>query len=359
MLRRHKLALTLSLTLLLSACGSGPAPAESTSSSSMPTPSATPFPTATPVPTPALPENPLTGLPMETGDPGKRPIAIMLNNLKQALPQLGISQADIIYECPVEGGITRMMAVYQSVENIGSIGSVRSARPYYLELALGLDAIYLHAGGSPDAYNKINQWGVTALDCVNGPYEGTLFWRDQWRKKNMGFEHSVLTSGETITQLFPTFSFRQEHPEDYSYDMKFAPALTPVGEDALNITVPFSYYKTGLFTYDEHTSKYLVSEYGKPYVDGNSGAQVSVTNLFILKTSSAPIPGDELGRMRVELEGGQGWYAYGGKYIPIQWEKEAPSGQLRYLNADGSPLTLCQGNSYVCIVPRNSNVTFT
>lgn len=88
----------------------------------------------------------------------RRPVAIMLNNLKEALPQLGQSQADVIYEVPAEGGITRMLAVYQSLDGVGKIGSIRSARPYYLELALGHDAIYIHAGGSEDAYAKIRQW---------------------------------------------------------------------------------------------------------------------------------------------------------------------------------------------------------
>ena len=357
MLRKTTLTITLSLALMLSACGGTPVP------SATPAPTQTPTPVAalTPEPTPTPyngPLNPLTGLPLEQGDPNRRPVAVMINNLKQALPQLGISQADIIYECPVEGGITRMLAVYQAPEQVGTIGSVRSSRPYYLELALGLDAIYLHAGGSPDAYNKIRQWGVTALDCVNGPYEGSLFWRDQWRRQNLGYEHSVITSGETIGQLFPTYSFRQEHQEGYHFDLEFSDEMELSGESAATVTVPFSYYKTGLFEYDAHNDEYLVSEYGQPYVDGNSGAQVGVTNLLILKTDCGVIPGDKLGRMYVVLEGGQGWYAYGGKYVPITWSKEAPGGQICYYGEDGSPLTMAAGNSYVCVVPRNSAVTF-
>ena len=78
----------------------------------------------------------------------RRPVAVMLNNLKEALPQLGQSSADIIYEVPAEGGITRMLGVYQSLDGVGTIGSIRSARPYYLELALGHDAIFLHAGAA-------------------------------------------------------------------------------------------------------------------------------------------------------------------------------------------------------------------
>lgn len=353
---RKTLSLALALVLLLSACGKGP---EAGASPSPVPPSPAASPTPEPEPTPYDgPVNPLTGLPLEHGSPDDRPVAIMLNNLKKALPQLGVSQADIIYEVLAEGGITRMLGVYQSVEGVGTIGSVRSSRPYYLELALGHDAVYLHAGGSPDAYSKIKSWGVTALDCVNGPYEGTLFWRDQWRRKNLGYEHSVVTSGEAITTLFPSYSFRQRHQEGYTYDMAFAENGAPGGEAAQSVTVPFSDYKTGLFTYDADAGLYLVSEYGQPYVDGNSGEQVGVTNLLILKTRCANIPGDEYGRIMVDLTGGEGWFACGGQYVPIRWEKGFPNGQLRYYTADGAPLVLGQGRSYVCVVPLNSDVTF-
>ena len=107
---------------------------------------------------------PLTGEGLMEDVSGQRPIAIMLNNLSKALPQAGVAQADVIYEIVAEGGITRMLALFQDVEGVGEIGTVRSARTYYLELALGHDAIYIHAGGSEDAYAKIRQWGVTALD---------------------------------------------------------------------------------------------------------------------------------------------------------------------------------------------------
>lgn len=349
------LPIALALTLLLPACAQPPTE-----------PSSTPATDTVPTPTLALeaaaysgPINPLTGLPLEDGSPEDRPIAIMLNNLKGALPQLGVSQSDIIYEVLAEGGITRMLGVYQNVEAVGTIGSVRSSRPYYLELALGHDAIYLHAGGSPDAYTKIKEWGVTALDCVNGPYEGSLFWRDSERRKTLGYEHSVITSGETISSLFPSYTFRKFHEEGYTYSQAFVEEGIPAGgETADTVTVPFSYYKTGLFEYSAEEGKYLVSEYGRPYVDGNNGTQVTVTNLLILKTACNLIPGDAYGRITVDLTNGEGWFACGGKYVSIRWEKSYPDGQFYYFTDDGQPLSLQQGNSYVCIVPTNSNVTF-
>lgn len=359
-MKKRLLPLCLALLLLLPACSKGgevvPVPP-----TVAPAPSRTPAPEPTPTPYDGA-LNPLTGLPLAEQWVNRRPVAIMLNNLKKALPQQGQSQADIIYEVLAEGGITRMLGVYQSVEGVGTIGSVRSSRPYYLELALGLDAIYLHAGGSEDAYAKIKAWNVTALDCVRGPYEGSkpgsnLFWRDADRRKNNGLEHSVVTTGETIMRLFPTYDFRQEHQDGYRYVQAFAKDGTPAGgEPAQVIQVPFSSYKTGVFTYDPESGKYLVTEYGQPYVDGNTGEQVAVTNVLVIQTKVSQT-GDELGHVTVDMtRGGEGYFACGGAIIPIRWSKPDRNSQLTYTTQDGKALTLGAGNSYVNIVPLESVV---
>ena len=368
-MRKRLLVFCLALGMLLTACGGGgeepPVVSPSPTPSETPAPVETPAPSADPEPAPYEgPVNPLTGEPMEETWVNARPIAVMLNNIREAQPQLGQSQADIIYEVLAEGGITRMLGVFQSVEGVGTIGSIRSARTYYLELALGHDAVYLHAGGSPDAYDKIKAWNVTALDCVNGPYEGrtpgsNLFWRDAERIKNNGSVHSVVTTGDTILEKFAGYSFRQEHEEGYTYPQQFVDLGVPEnGTTANKITVPFSNYKTGIFEYDEVTAKYLVSQYKDAYVDGNDGSQVAVTNVIVIKTDCHVIPGDEAGRLAVDLiSGGEGWYACGGKWIPITWEKADQYSPLIYKDESGQPVELGRGSSYVNIVPLDCNVT--
>jgi hypothetical protein len=302
--------------------------------------------------------NPLTGLPIDEEWVNARPIAIMLNNLKAALPQQGNSQADIIYEALAEGGITRMLGVYQTVEGVGEIGSVRSSRPYYLELALGHDAIYMHAGGSQDAYAKIKEWNVTAMDFVRTNAYSAVFWRDKERMKNNGYEHSVLTSGDAILKNIGNYGFRLKHEDGYTYPQQFVEDGTPDGDAANVITVPFSKYKTGVFTYDEKTSQYLVSEYGSAYVDGNTGDQVAVTNVIVIRTTCALIDGDDAGRLTVDLSsGGDGWYACGGKIIPITWSKASRNDPLVYQTADGKMLVMGQGKSYVNIISLNREIT--
>lgn len=352
------LLLVLVLVLALAACGKKET-AEDVSPS--PSPSGTaapssPSPEVTPVP--GGPVNPLTGEAMDEEKIAARPIAIMLNNIKQALPQLGNSQADIIYEVLAEGGITRLLGVYQSVEGVGEIGSVRSSRPYYLELALGLDAIYMHAGGSEAAYANIKNWNVTALDCVRTTAYSGVFWRDQGRIKKNGLEHSVLTSGEAITEHFPDYSFRQTHEEGFSLPYTYAQDLVLAdGEPANTLTVPFSRYKTGVFRYDEETKKYLVEEYGAPFIDGNTGEQLAFTNVVVIRTGCRTI--DDYGRMAVDLSGysGDGIFAVGGKYIPITWEKEDLNSPIVYKTPEGEDVTFAVGNCYVNIIPDTNDVT--
>ncbi len=162
-----------------------------------------------PEPEPVYPYiNPLTGEGLHEDISEKRPIAVMFNNLRKALPQIGVAQADVIYEIVAEGGITRMMGLYQDLEGVGDLGSIRSARDYYVSLALGHDAIYIHAGGSPQAYDAFDNWKVTHIDFVNGPY-GDMCWRDPDRKKSAGLEHSLLTSSERVLEQMPS-RFRLE-----------------------------------------------------------------------------------------------------------------------------------------------------
>ena len=369
-MRKRLTALAVACCLLFAACGgeaASPSPSPSDSPSPTVSPSPSPEVTTTPEPTPEVytgPVNPLTGLPMDGKWVNARPIAIMLNNLVAAQPQLGQSKADIIYEVLAEGGITRMLGVYQTVEGVGMMGSVRSARTYYLELALGHDAVYLHAGGSPDAYDKIKAWNVTALDCVNGPYEGSkpgsnLFWRDADRIRNNGSVHSVVTTGDTILEKFAGYSFRQEHEEGYTYTQQFAADGTPAGGvSAVTVKVPFSSYKHGLFEYDEESGKYLVTQYKQPYIDGNDDSQVAVTNVVVIKTDCHVIPGDDAGRLDVDLtSGGEGWYACGGKAIPITWSKADRNSPFVYRDEAGAEIVMGQGNSYVNIVPLDCDVT--
>lgn len=346
--------LALALTVGLTACSSKP-PEESEPPDSQPSVS---------VMAPVEPEsvlpyvNPLTGEGCAQDIAQKRPVAVMLNNLKKALPQLGVSQADIIYEAPAEGGITRMLAVFQSVEEVGDIGSVRSARDYYVSLAMGHDALYLHAGESRGLCRH-QELGAAAFDCVNGPYEGTLFWRDKERRRSMGMEHSVLTSGQTISEPDAHLLLPPGAQGGVSVPTAFlAEGEKAQGAPGNRVSVEFSTYKTGVFTYQPETGSYLVEEYGAPYLDGNTGEQVAVKNVLVLRTDVSYLQGDDAGRLSVRTTGtGTGQLFCDGTVQDITWFKAKHGAPMTYCDQSGQPLKLGVGPTYVNLVDHSAQVT--
>lgn len=300
--------------------------------------------------------NPLTGEETAEDVSMNRPYAVMVNNIEYAQPQHGVSKADIIYEILVEGGITRHMAVFQDISEAEVVGSIRSSRHYYVGIAMGHEAHYIHAGGSPYAYDLMSSIGADNIDGVNG--SGETFYRDDWRRSNLGYEHSLMLDTTLLPQYFIDHEQDTEHSEDYECSLKFTDTpVTAAGEAANNVDVYFSNYKGTYFEYSEEDKVYYVSQYGGAYKDGNTDEQVNVKNLIVIYGDTFGISGDSKGRLDADFTGeGTGYYCCEGKYIPITWEREDDMSEFKYLKADGTDLELAVGNSYICIVDLDRTV---
>jgi hypothetical protein len=279
----------------------------------------------------------------------------MLNTLKKSLPQSGNSQADMLIEIPEEGGITRVMAVYQDITGVGNLGTIRSTRDYFVQLAMGLDGILVHAGGSYIALEMLDNEGYATLNFMT---HGSLYWRDSYRKANVGTEHSLYTSSDNIQNyLETTTTIRTQHEEGFEQPYTFVEDGTPEGgESAAEIHVSFSGYKDTDFHYDETAGTYLVDAFGEPYVDEVADAQVEVTNVIVLKTTQTSV-GDTI-LQAFDLSSGDGYFACGGAYIPIHWEKGGYYDALTFTKEDGSQLDLGVGKTYICICDLSRTVTF-
>ncbi len=294
-------------------------------------------------------QNPLTGT-YDLADEavGKRPVAVMINNIKIALPQSGISEADIMYEMPVEGGITRMMAVFADYTKVPTTGSVRSARHNYLELALPLDAIYVHFGGSDIAKNKIKEYGIK--DDLDGLYNMKPFLQDKSIAASKGKEHSYYTKGELLVNAIEAKGIRTESKNTKTV-FNFADAYAPAADaaDCSAIKVKYSGYCTADFTYNAETDSYDKKQFGNKHVDANTGNAASVHNVFVLYTNVYTM--DKAGHQQVDLYSGKGYYCTGGKYQSITWSKNGVNAPIVYADASGKELAVSAGSSWVCIVP--------
>ncbi|MDO4750052.1 MAG: DUF3048 domain-containing protein, partial [Eubacteriales bacterium] len=318
-------------------------------------PTQTTEPTPEPTPTPVIYRHPLTGEILEEPYGSARPYAVMVNNIIYAQPQCGISQADIIYEVLAEGGITRMMAIFSDLSDVPSLGSIRSIRSYYVDIAMSYDAIPIHAGGSYMSYTYMDQLGVRNIDGCIGDYNA--FYRDSSRM-TYGVEHSLFTTGERLLSYMDGLSdLRREHDGEFDYGLRFTEDAVPEGETAKSVTVTFTGGKTTGFTYNEETGLYSASQYGGAYYDGNTFGTLTFRNVIVLYADTATIDGD--GRLDVVLTGsGEGQYACGGSYTDISWSREGLYSPFSYEFADGSEFEISSGTTYICIVPTGSTVTF-
>ena len=362
---KKRLVILVTMVLLLASCAATEEDAPSAETPTLPpivvvtpTPTPTPIP-PTPTPTPAPydgPLNPLSGLPIDEESLNLRPLAIVINNRKISLPQLGISVADIIVEVPVEGAYTRMLAIFQDITEAGNIGSVRSARPCFIDIAQSFDSIFIHAGGSPEAYTQLKSRGISRFDGVNGPGTG-MYFRDKGRERTMGYEHSLLTSSSKIAEYIDTLGYRLEHEEGYVSPLSFEEELEISGTKATGVTIVFNSSKSTTFEYDTDDELYHSSQQGGKYVDGNTDVQLTFSNLIIVKTTIKVVDSD--GRLSIDLTtGGDGYLAIGGQYMPIKWSKPSNSEPFVFRNADGEQITLRPGKTYMAVISNSASVEF-
>ncbi|SDK38390.1 DUF3048 domain-containing protein [Natronincola ferrireducens] len=301
--------------------------------------------------------NPLTGLWIDKEAAIRRPVAVMINNMKAALPQSGISQADIMYETLAEGNITRLVAVFQDF-NAEKIGPIRSTRHYYLNFAFDHDAVFVHHGGSPQAFQAIKNLKPANLNTLSY-LEGIMAWRDPVRSKQRGmFEHSLYTNTEGIMKGWEAVGYRKEVKEGLERKLNFMEEeWTPEGEKADIVIIPFSKDYTGSFQYNPETKLYKRYQSEQPHIDENNNQQLETKNIIIQYADIRVISGDAEGRREIELIGsGKGLYISNGKAMPIVWKKSTYDTATQFQDINGNPLKLNKGKTWIAIFPQNREI---
>ena len=311
---------------------------------------------------PVLPEgnmNPLTGLYDGISDEAlaHRPVAIMIGNSYSGLPQWGIGSADIIYEMIAEGRITRLMAIYQDYTKIDKVSSIRSARPYFIDIAQSYGAVFVHFGASEPAAEQISlREDLISIDGIKWPLEEIAFFRDPDRKKTLGGEHSIYTTGELLKLAFDRQSktlTQSEHPSAFMFGDTSSAAN---GKPMSKVEVTFKNNHKPYFVYDTSTGEYLRYQYNEPHIDGLSGKQISVKNVLVLRMELTDLD-HHLDIVDIQTTGsGSGYYFCKGKYIDITWEKDAYNSPIRYYTSGGSELILEPGQTFVSVVTDTASV---
>lgn len=307
-------------------------------------------------------QNLLTGVPdLTDGAIGKRPVAVMVNNVSYAMPQYGVSQADIIFEIPVEGDATRFMALYGDYTQVPKICPIRSCRYYFPALSQGFDAFYVNWGIDDSIADYLEALDLDQIEGITNT--GGLFGRDQDRL-NQGYslEHTGYFDGTKLVSYIESQGLRTDLNED-----KKGPAfqfngleeqLKPEGSDCTSVQINFG-AQSSQFTYDAENKVYLKQINGDAQVDGKTGEQLAFTNVFVLETDISVR--DSVGHKEIGWDGGTdsvGYYVSNGGVQKITWSKDYnnESSYLRFYDESGQEISINRGKSYIALNYKNQAV---
>ena len=307
----------------------------------------------------------LTGKPVDEAIGRQRPLAIMFNNIKEGCPQTGISRADVVYETPVEGRITRLMGIIENWHDLEKIGSVRSSRDYHVSFALEFDAIYVHFGlAVPYVADMINS---ELVDNISGAVAGVdhpannSFYRTDDRKA----PHNVYVSAEGVMKDIDKFGYNLTYKEEFYGKFKFVPdgedldysrypdatKLYPGGKET-NKANGFS--KVGAyFEYNEEDGKYYRYQYGEPHIDDMTGEQLAYDNVIFqycygeVRDSQDYLAFDCFGGVKSD----KSIVFTEGKMIEGKWWRDGTYiSPAKYLDENGKRVLLNQGKTWICII---------
>ena len=280
-----------------------------------------------------------------------RPIAVMIDNHSGAWPQAGLNQAYMVYEIIVEGGETRLMALFKG-QNIDKIGPVRSARHYFLDYAMENDAIYAHFGWSPQAQSDISKYSI---DNINGITESTSTF---WRVKDKNSPHNAVTSTEALLKVAKAKGYKTTSDKESVLNYVTDEVLLEDGQDATTVTIPHSTLQTVRYEYDAENKVYKRFARNKAQTDWDTGDPITTKNIIITFCDNYTLSDSEnKGRQGLKNIGTfNGYYITNGKAIKIKCIKEARNLQTVYQDLEGNEIDVNDGNTWVNICPTDADV---
>ena len=359
------IALLLIASLILCGCGaSNPAATEATTAPTQASATeATEAPTETteaPTEPPVVYRNPLNGEVLDEPYTG-RIFAVTISNIRDALPHYGTMEADILMEMWVNGSIIRDQALYTDVSKAEAIGSVRSDRLMFNQIVKMYDAVLADAAGSDQVLNDARNTGVNRMTIDTGDstdYSYRAKDRVFTFKPESKYEHTLFAKGAGLLDFAQKKGFSVTQPADKDYNLHFTENGTPEGETANSVNVTFTYRnnkKDTTMVYDESLGKYVYNQYGKAMVVGDTEDPECFTNVIIML---ADITRGDVYYTANFTNGGTGYYANGGKIIPITWGCDGEESPFWFKTVDGQDLELGVGNTYMAIAPQDSPVTY-
>ena len=307
--------------------------------------------------------NIFSGLEISDAVLNSRPIAVMVENTPDARPQSGLINADIVFEVVDEGGITRFVSVFSSFD-AEIVGPVRSSRPYYAEIARGLDPVYVFWGTAPQFYKIIEQLGLDYITPLGDPTDysnidanlvvnGIESKRDPTRVS----PHNAYTFTPSIKEVAEKLGYSLEGGQS---PLTFKVDASELDRgDISNITVDFSgpQYITE-FSYDAASNSYLRSVAGYPSIDRESGKQITLNNVIVMITDIVN-SGDKAGHMIVRTtQEGKAYYFFDGKMLEGTWSRYSALKPFEFKDESGNAVLFNRGKTWVAMLPEVERLNY-
>ncbi len=304
----------------------------------------------------------------------QRPIAVMIPDENAALPHYGISAADVLYECNVEGNMTRLMAVIKDWKGLERIGNVRSCRDYYVYWAKEWDAVYCHIGGPFYILNIINDPttdNITGAVLAGNSSEkkglvDSAYFRDSSRKA----PHNAYTSGELIESAMDKLGYSETYTSNYEPNhFTFAPESAPntldqYGDEAfpakkVDLSGSYTITKT-YFEYNDEDGLYYrfqgMQKGDEAHIDGANDQQLCFKNLIVQFAHYESRDANGYLGYGVHDDTKDGYFFTNGKGIHVNWKKSSDYGATRFYDDAGNEIQFNTGKTMICILKDGTTI---
>ncbi|MCM1192679.1 MAG: DUF3048 domain-containing protein [Butyrivibrio sp.] len=327
----------------------------------------------------------LTGEWKDAAIANRRNMAIMIPNNKRGgykdssplMKQYGISSASIIYEAPVEGRITRLMAVFEDYDDLEFIGPVRSSRDYYIHEAMSFDSIYVNWGLAIPWVEKLIESkhidNISTDPVIDNSYD-RAFERNKDLMPGSATEFTGVLNVQKYTEGVEARGYEKEYRDTFVKTFEFADdgylATYDDFPDATKVYPGGGQTNSGgygshkpCFEYNPEDRLYYRSQWGEPHTCGKTGEQLTVTNvIFKVCHGSRKEPNNpKSDYLDFVTDGSGNAYVFtNGKVIEGTWERKGASdpsygnyfnpNPTIYYDKNGNEIVLNQGKTWICCI---------
>lgn len=309
--------------------------------------------------------DPLNGTILDAPFDGRIYATTIANTRDASIPHVGAVKADIIMEMFVNGSVVRCLALFSDLSDVEAIGSTRSTRLMFNDIAQHYNAVLTHAGGSSQVLKNARERGITNYNIDSlmrqaDPLGKATAYRDKDHPKQKYGEYNLFAVGPGIMAYVEAQGVQISGMPETDYGLVFDEDGTPTGgEDAdhISITINYNnkYKKETIMEYDHALGKYVYWQYDKMMTDLITEEPEAFENVVVM---IADVTANGIYQTVDFPAGGTGYFACGGQIIPMFWTCDGEDSPFRFFTMDGEPLYFGQGNSYIAISDLDTVVEY-